>query len=73
MARLGAGWITGIVTTDEYRAALERIHTLVRERHGRTLGLGFRATLHGFVNVGPSVAAHRGPGVPEGVPSVAVR
>jgi alkanesulfonate monooxygenase SsuD/methylene tetrahydromethanopterin reductase-like flavin-dependent oxidoreductase (luciferase family) len=74
MARLGDGWITGIVTTDEYRAALEQIHTLVRERHGRTRGQGFRATLNYFVNVGPSVAdARRGPGVPRGVPSVAVR
>jgi alkanesulfonate monooxygenase SsuD/methylene tetrahydromethanopterin reductase-like flavin-dependent oxidoreductase (luciferase family) len=62
VARLGDGWITGIVTTDEYRAVLARIRTLARERYGRTLGPEFRAVLNCFVNVGPSVAAARAEG-----------
>ena len=62
VARLGDGWITGIVTTGEYRAALAEIRTLARERYGRTLGPEFRATLNCFMNVGPSEAAARAEG-----------
>src|SRR5262249_13398627 len=59
VARLGDGWITGIVTTDEYRQTLAHIRDLARERYGRALGPEFRAVLNCFVHVGPSVAAAR--------------
>ncbi len=59
VARLGDGWITGIVTPDEYRETLAHIRALAHERHGRSLGPDFLAVLNCFINVGPSAAAAR--------------
>jgi alkanesulfonate monooxygenase SsuD/methylene tetrahydromethanopterin reductase-like flavin-dependent oxidoreductase (luciferase family) len=59
VARLGDGWITGIVTVDEYRRTLAQIRALAEERYGRLLGPEFLAGLNCFIHVGPSTAAAR--------------
>jgi alkanesulfonate monooxygenase SsuD/methylene tetrahydromethanopterin reductase-like flavin-dependent oxidoreductase (luciferase family) len=59
VARLGDGWMTGIVTVEEYRATLTHIRTLAHERHGRALGADFLAALNCFVHVGPDATARQ--------------
>ncbi len=59
VARLGDGWLTGIVTADEYRQTLEYIRRTAAERHGRTLGPEFVAMLNLWLCVGPSAEAAR--------------
>lgn len=59
VARLGDGWITGIVTPNEYARALGLIRTIARERYGRTLGTEFRTVLNCFINVGADAQASR--------------
>jgi alkanesulfonate monooxygenase SsuD/methylene tetrahydromethanopterin reductase-like flavin-dependent oxidoreductase (luciferase family) len=59
VARLGDGWITGIVTANEYRAALEYIRRSAAERYGRTLGPEFVAMVNLWLCVGPGAEAAR--------------
>jgi alkanesulfonate monooxygenase SsuD/methylene tetrahydromethanopterin reductase-like flavin-dependent oxidoreductase (luciferase family) len=59
VARLGDGWITGIVTPDEYRAALGFIRWTAAERYGRTLGPEFVAMVNLWLCVGPSAEEAR--------------
>lgn len=59
VARLGDGWITGIVTADEYRAALGYIRQTAAEQYGRTLGPEFVAMVNLWLCVGPSAEAAR--------------
>ena len=59
VARLGDGWITGIVTPEEYARTLSLIRTLARERYGRSLGPEFPAVLNCFIHVGPDAEAAR--------------
>jgi alkanesulfonate monooxygenase SsuD/methylene tetrahydromethanopterin reductase-like flavin-dependent oxidoreductase (luciferase family) len=54
VARLGDGWITGIVTADEYRQALRFIRKTAAEQYGRTLGADFVAMVNLWLCVGPS-------------------
>ena len=51
VARLGDGWITGIVRPDEYSHTLSLIRQLGRERYGRELGPEFRTVLNCWINV----------------------
>jgi alkanesulfonate monooxygenase SsuD/methylene tetrahydromethanopterin reductase-like flavin-dependent oxidoreductase (luciferase family) len=59
VARLGDGWITGIVTPEEYGRTLTLIRTLAREQYGRALGPEFPAVLNCFIHVGPDAEAAR--------------
>jgi alkanesulfonate monooxygenase SsuD/methylene tetrahydromethanopterin reductase-like flavin-dependent oxidoreductase (luciferase family) len=59
VARLGDGWITGIVTADEYRRALGFIRQTAAEQYGRTLGSDFVAMVNLWLCVGPSAEAAR--------------
>jgi alkanesulfonate monooxygenase SsuD/methylene tetrahydromethanopterin reductase-like flavin-dependent oxidoreductase (luciferase family) len=59
VARLGDGWITGIVTAEEYRAALAYIRKTAAERHDRTLGPEFVAMVNLWLCVGPNSEAAR--------------
>ena len=63
VARLGDGWMTGIITPEEYEGNLRLIRSLAREKYGRELGPAFRATLNCFIHVGPDYAAARAEGV----------
>lgn len=53
VARLGDGWITGIVTADEFRQALGFIRRTA-EQYGRQLGTEFVAMVNLWLCVGPS-------------------
>jgi alkanesulfonate monooxygenase SsuD/methylene tetrahydromethanopterin reductase-like flavin-dependent oxidoreductase (luciferase family) len=59
VARLGDGWITGIVTAEEYRQALAFIWKTSAERHGRVLSSNFVAMVNLWLCVGPSAEAAR--------------
>jgi alkanesulfonate monooxygenase SsuD/methylene tetrahydromethanopterin reductase-like flavin-dependent oxidoreductase (luciferase family) len=59
VARLGDGWITGIVTAEEYRAALGYIRQTAADRYGRTLGSEFVAMVNLWLCVGPNAEAAR--------------
>ena len=59
VARLGDGWITGIVTAEEYRQALGFIRRTADERYGRTLGADFVAMVNLWLCVGPSAEEAR--------------
>jgi alkanesulfonate monooxygenase SsuD/methylene tetrahydromethanopterin reductase-like flavin-dependent oxidoreductase (luciferase family) len=59
VARLGDGWMTGIVTPEEYGATLRHIKSAAAERHGRQLGDEFLAMLNLWVCVGPDPASAR--------------
>jgi alkanesulfonate monooxygenase len=63
VARLGDGWITGIVQVEEYRQTLDLISQLARERYGRELGPDFRTVLNCWINVNDSAPAARAEGV----------
>ena len=51
VARLGDGWMTGIVEPAEYADALARIKQLAAEQYGRRLGSDFRTVLNCWINV----------------------
>ncbi|MFN8524150.1 MAG: LLM class flavin-dependent oxidoreductase [Chloroflexota bacterium] len=59
VARLGDGWITGIVTPAEYAGTLGIIKGIAETHFGRTLGPEFKTILNCFINVGPDTAAAR--------------
>ena len=59
VARLGDGWITGIITPAEYRDTLNVIKTIARERYQRTLDEHFIRRINLFLCVGPDDAAAR--------------
>jgi alkanesulfonate monooxygenase SsuD/methylene tetrahydromethanopterin reductase-like flavin-dependent oxidoreductase (luciferase family) len=59
VARVGDGWMTGIVTPTEYAQTLGLIRTIARERFDRVLGPGFRTVLNCFINVNPDADAAR--------------
>ena len=59
VARLGDGWMTGIVTPKEYGRAIDLIRAIARERYARQLGGEFRTVLNCFINVGPDAEAAR--------------
>jgi alkanesulfonate monooxygenase SsuD/methylene tetrahydromethanopterin reductase-like flavin-dependent oxidoreductase (luciferase family) len=59
VARLGDGWLTGIVTGEEYRQALTFIRQTAAERYGRVLGPEFVAMVNLWLCVGPSAEAAR--------------
>ena len=63
VARLGDGWITGIVTPEEYARTLDLIRLIAHEKYDRELGPGFRTTLNCFIHVSASVEAARQAGV----------
>jgi len=67
VARLGDGWLTGIVTADEYRAALSFIRQTAAERYGRYLGPEFVTMVNLWLCVGPNAdeARREGQGVLE--------
>lgn len=59
VARLGDGWMTGIVRPEEYAQTLAIIRQLARETYHRELGPDFRTVLNCWINVGDDVAAAR--------------
>jgi len=59
VARLGEGWITGIITPAEYRETLDIIKTIARERYQRTLDEHFIRRINLFLCVGPDDAGAR--------------
>jgi alkanesulfonate monooxygenase SsuD/methylene tetrahydromethanopterin reductase-like flavin-dependent oxidoreductase (luciferase family) len=59
VARLGDGWLTGIVTAEEYRQALAYIRQTASERHGRTLGPEFITLVNLWFCAGPNAEAAR--------------
>jgi alkanesulfonate monooxygenase SsuD/methylene tetrahydromethanopterin reductase-like flavin-dependent oxidoreductase (luciferase family) len=59
VARLGDGWLTGIVTGEEYRQALGFIRRTAAERYGRVLGPELVAMVNLWLCVGPSAEAAR--------------
>jgi alkanesulfonate monooxygenase SsuD/methylene tetrahydromethanopterin reductase-like flavin-dependent oxidoreductase (luciferase family) len=63
VARLGDGWITGIITPDEYRQTLELIRIVAREKYNRTLDTRFRRVLNCFINVSDDPVQARQVGV----------
>jgi alkanesulfonate monooxygenase SsuD/methylene tetrahydromethanopterin reductase-like flavin-dependent oxidoreductase (luciferase family) len=52
VARLGDGWITGIITPPEYAEALKTIRQIARTRYGRTLGEEFRTIVNVWITIG---------------------
>lgn len=63
VAGLGDGWMTGIITPEEYSQALRIIQAIARERYQRTLGAEFQTVLNCFINVKPEAAEARREGV----------
>lgn len=63
VARLGDGWITGIITPEEYARTLRFIRNIAHDRYDRELGAGFHTALNCFINVNTSVEAARSEGV----------
>lgn len=59
VARLGDGWITGIVTPEEYARAWSLIRQIAQERHGRRLAADFRRVLNCFIHVNADPKAAR--------------
>jgi alkanesulfonate monooxygenase SsuD/methylene tetrahydromethanopterin reductase-like flavin-dependent oxidoreductase (luciferase family) len=59
VARLGDGWMTGIVEPNEYAEALARIRQLASDGYGRTLGPDFRTVLNCWINVNADAAQAR--------------
>jgi alkanesulfonate monooxygenase SsuD/methylene tetrahydromethanopterin reductase-like flavin-dependent oxidoreductase (luciferase family) len=59
VARLGDGWITGIITPAEYRQTLELIRFIAQDRYGRALGPDFRTVLNCFINVNTDAPSAR--------------
>jgi alkanesulfonate monooxygenase SsuD/methylene tetrahydromethanopterin reductase-like flavin-dependent oxidoreductase (luciferase family) len=59
VARLGDGWITGIITPAEYAEALGAIKSIARERYGRALGPEFRTIVNVWITIGPNEAEAR--------------
>jgi alkanesulfonate monooxygenase SsuD/methylene tetrahydromethanopterin reductase-like flavin-dependent oxidoreductase (luciferase family) len=63
VAKLGDGWITGIITPEEYAQTLHLIRMIAREKYGRELGDEFRRVLNCFIHVGDDSATARQAGV----------
>jgi alkanesulfonate monooxygenase SsuD/methylene tetrahydromethanopterin reductase-like flavin-dependent oxidoreductase (luciferase family) len=63
VARLGDGWITGIITPDEYAQTLQLIRIIAREKYDRELGPAFRRVLNCFIHVGDDPTTARKAGV----------
>jgi alkanesulfonate monooxygenase SsuD/methylene tetrahydromethanopterin reductase-like flavin-dependent oxidoreductase (luciferase family) len=63
VARLGDGWITGIITPSEYAEALRAIKHIARERYGRTLGDEFRTIVNVWITIGTDDAEARARGM----------
>jgi alkanesulfonate monooxygenase SsuD/methylene tetrahydromethanopterin reductase-like flavin-dependent oxidoreductase (luciferase family) len=63
VARLGDGWITGIITPGEYADALRAIKSIARERYGRVLGDDFRTIVNVWLTIGDSEAEARERGI----------
>jgi len=63
VARLGDGWITGIITPDEYRTTLALIRTIAAERYQRTLDASFRTILNCFIHVADDAKTARREGI----------
>lgn len=63
VARLGDGWITGIITPQEFRQTLELIHIIAREEYQRTLGDDFLTVLNCFINVNDDAGKAREEGI----------
>jgi alkanesulfonate monooxygenase SsuD/methylene tetrahydromethanopterin reductase-like flavin-dependent oxidoreductase (luciferase family) len=59
VARLGDGWITGIITPAEYAEALRAIKSIARERYGRELGAEFRTIVNVWITIGANEAKAR--------------
>jgi alkanesulfonate monooxygenase SsuD/methylene tetrahydromethanopterin reductase-like flavin-dependent oxidoreductase (luciferase family) len=59
VARVGDGWITGIITPEEFARTFDHIRTIAREEYGRDLGPNFRTVLNCFINVGEDAQASR--------------
>ena len=51
VAKLGDGWMTGIITPEEYRRNLKAIRTIAEERYNRKLGIEFLTMLNCFIHV----------------------
>ena len=63
VARVGDGWITGIVRPFELSYALDEIRTTALREHKRHLDDNFVVRLNCFINVSPDEAAARAEGV----------
>src|SRR5262249_7117345 len=59
VARLGDGWITGIITPAEYAEALRAIRQIAQDRYGRTLGPEFRTIVSVWITIDPDEAEAR--------------
>ncbi len=59
VARIGDGWITGIITPAEFAQTFDLIRSIARDQYGRTLGPEFRTVLNCFINVGEDAQASR--------------
>lgn len=63
VARLGDGWITGIVMADEFRQALSFIRRTAAEQYGRNLGPEFIAMVNLWLCIGPNADVARREGI----------
>jgi len=63
VARLGDGWITGIITPREYADALRTIKAIASERYGRTLGPEFRTIVNVWITIGANEDEARARGI----------
>lgn len=63
VARLGDGWITGIITPEEYRDTLQLIRLIAEDRYQRVLPPQFLTVLNCFIHVDPDRARAREAGV----------
>ncbi|MBV9119871.1 MAG: LLM class flavin-dependent oxidoreductase [Chloroflexi bacterium] len=59
VARLGDGWMTGIVEPDEYAGALATIKQIADRQYGRRLGAEFRTVLNCWINVNDDIQKAR--------------
>lgn len=63
VARLGDGWITGIITPAEYAEALRAIRQIAQARYRRTLGPEFRTIVNVWITIDQDEATARRRGV----------
>lgn len=63
VARAGDGWITGIITPEEFKHTFAHIRTIALERYKRTLDDRFQTTLNCFINVSRDSQTARQEGV----------
>lgn len=63
VARLGDGWITGIITPEEYSTTLALIRSIAEQRYGRTLDASFRTILNCFIHVADDAETARREGI----------